>query len=315
MNEVSWLQPKNASQPAPSQPQKPDGAADKGTNFAAFLSGENHGSGAVGANQQGQLSGQTARAPAIIPSGSLNESAVDRAGAGASDALTIGNNRAPAFFAATSVGQVGFRAAPQVSDEAIAFNARPIVGPASFSHSPDEVFAAIEGVDAEAFAAARSALAGSLGVEDGHLAITPDAAEINNAGRVQSTKAATPRSTPVPGSAVASTQGGRAAGVDALAQPLAGGNSAKSSNTSEANARGSSRTASTTQLLPVQMAAAQTPAFAQVLATPSEYRLVIRGQRLSEDMRELVMRAVRGGLAEYGLPQMPLAVFEQEGRR
>ncbi|MEO0830708.1 MAG: hypothetical protein AAFY03_09640, partial [Pseudomonadota bacterium] len=57
----------------------------------------------------------------------------------------------------------------------------------------------------------------------------------------------------------------------------------------------------------------RSPAFAQVLASPSEYRLVIRSLRLSEDMRDLVLRAVRSGLAEFSLPQMPLSVFEQKG--
>ncbi|MEP1422309.1 MAG: hypothetical protein ABJK59_11120 [Erythrobacter sp.] len=295
MNEVSWLQPKNASQPAHSQPKKTDDATDNRANFTAFLSGDNDGGG---------------MGSAVVPLGASDHSAVDRAGAGVRDALTSSIDRAAVFFAAMQKGQLGYSAASQVSDEAIAFNARPIVGPASFNHSPDEIFTAIDGIDGEEFAAARAAIAGSIGLEGRHAITTPE-----SAGGVQPTSAATPRSAAAAGNEIAPTQGGWAAVVDAPVQPLVGGDTAKFGNNSEANVRNSSRTASAAPLLPTQMAAAQSPTLAQVLATPSEYRLVIRGHRLSEDMRELVMRAVRGGLAEYGLPQMPLAVFDQEGRR
>ncbi|MEL7218533.1 MAG: hypothetical protein AAGK01_08900, partial [Pseudomonadota bacterium] len=102
----------------------------------------------------------------------------------------------------------------------------------------------------------------------------------------------------------------QSASTSPAAQPAIG-NSTKAAG--ESGAQNASRANSSATVLPVQMASTQSPAFAQVLATPSEYRLVIRSLRLSEDMRDLVMRTVRSGLAEFGLPQMPLSVFEQKG--
>jgi len=320
MNEVGWLPAKNSPFGKTVEIQKSGNGAGKSESFAAFLSeggAPANGKASGAANVQAQQTGSLPRAPASVP-----QSAVDPTNAGAQDAFTLSSGNQPAFFAASAQGQASYNAAPGLNDEAIAFNARPIVGPASFGHSADDVFSAVEGVDNEAFAAARAELRGSIGFAAGHLVVTPDRAGSQQDNRLgiqpgngsMPVSASTPRSAPVFGTASATSQGAKAVRIDAPLQPLVSGNSAKGNAQNETNSRSSDRASSSAPTLPVHLSAAQNSAFAQILASPSEYRLVIRGQRLSEDMREHVLRAVRSGLAEFGLPTLPLSVFDQEGR-
>lgn len=312
MNEVGWLPAKNSPFGKTVETQKSGNGAGKSESFAAFLSeggAPANGKASGAANVRAQQTGSVPRAPASVP-----QSAVDPTNAGAQDALTLSSGNQPAFFAASTQGQASYNAARGLNDEAIAFNARPIVGPASFNHSADDVFSAVEGFDNEAFAAARAELRGSIGFADGHPVITTDRPGNQQSNASVTVSASTPRSAPVPGTATATAQSTRAAQTDVPAQPMVAGNSAKDSALNERSAKGASRATSSAPTLPVHIAAAQNPAFAQILASPSEYRLVIRGQRLSEDMREHVLRAVRSGLAEFGLPTLPLSVFDQEGR-
>jgi hypothetical protein len=300
MNDIGSLPAKHPPFGTPLQPQD-TGKRQKGdSNFAAFLA-----DGEAQPTRTAEQTGSVPRSPAMIP-----QSAVTREGSGSQDALTSGLKSAPAFFAAIAAGQTRYNAAPQVSDQAIAFNARPIVGPASFSHSPEEVFAALEDVNGAQFAAARADVAASVGIDEGHVVLKLDQPSVAQ----RSTAAATPKTTPAPGTASPTIQAFKARQIDATLQPPQIGNSAKSGANLEASTRSTSRQSSSAPVLAVHLTGAQNPAFAQLLASPSEYRLVIRGQRLSEDMRELVLRAVRSGLSEYGLPNRPLEIFEQEGQ-
>ena len=304
MNEIGWLPAKNSPFGTPVQPQEPSKGRKEGENFAAFLSDGN--AGDAQQTKPASATGIGSRAPASIP-----QSATKSETLSSQNALNPGGEDAPVFFAAIPNGQARYDATNQVSDTAIAFNERPIVGPSSFSHTPDEVFAAVEGVDTAQFAAARADIAGSIGIEDGHVVLKPDQPSI----AARSTSPAPPRTAPVPGTATATVQGQMAAALEGASATQAGSNSASARLNVEAAAKSDGRLSKATPTLPLNMAAAQSPAFAQLLASPSEYRLIIRSQRLSEDMRELVLRAVRSGLAEYGLPNRPLEIFEQEGQR
>lgn len=288
MNEIGWLPAKNSPFGSPAETQKASDTKDKSETFAAFLAKSDQAQrdqAPQRANKR-QAAPSTTRAPASIP-----QSAVTREGTNSQNTPTSG----------LAAQQASYSAAPQVSDTAVAFNARPIVGPASFSHTADKVFAPIEGVDSEQFAAARASLGSHLGIDDGHLFIKAD----QPSNLVSAISVSAPRAAPVPGTAIAAATAPKNARIDAPAPAQISGNSAKASTAS------SGRTASAAPVLPLQMTAAQSPAFAQLLASPSEYRLVIKGQRLSQDQREQVMRAVRSGLAEFGLPALPLAVFDQ----
>ena len=288
MNEIGWLPAKNSALGSAIETPKKGGVQDKGETFAAVMA---NGGSARQQTVKRELAGSTTRAPASIP-----QSAVTREGVASKDTLASGSP--PANLTAQ---QASYSAAAKVSDTALAFNARPIVGPASFSHTADAAFTPVEGVDATQFEAARANLGSHLGIDDGHLFIKAD--QPGNLASAISVSA--PRAAPVPGTAIAAATAPKTARIDAPAPAQIRGNSAKASNAS------TDRTASTARAAPLQMAATQSPAFAQLLASPSEYRIVIKGQRLGQDQREQVMRAVRSGLADFGLPTLPLAVFDQ----
>ncbi|MEO1221739.1 MAG: hypothetical protein AAFY42_10385 [Pseudomonadota bacterium] len=304
MNEIGWLPAKHSPFGTPIQPQEPAKGRKEGEDFAAFLSDGN--AGDAQQTKPGDMTGIGSRAPATIPQSAATSEAL-----GSQDALISGSENAPVFFAAIANGQARYDATNQVSDTAVAFNERPIVGPASFSHTPDEVFGAVKGVDTAQLAAARADFAGSIGTEDGHVVLKPDQPSI----ATRSVSPAPPSTAPVPGTATATVQGQRTVALEGASVPQAGSNSASAQPNMEATVKSDGRLSKSTPTLPLNMTAAQSPAFAQLLASPSEYRLIIRSQRLSEDMRELVLRAVRSGLAEYGLPNRPLEIFEQEGQR
>ncbi len=298
MSNIGWLPPKHSpfgtTQAAP-QPQRAERNGGSGSKFAAFLNGDAQGKNRAEQTQESRGTSQS------VPS-SISQSAVNRDEAGAQ----VGLN-SPTMLE----DQASYRAAPDVSDNAIAFSARPIVGPASFSHTPETISAPINGIDSPEFAAMRAEIVGSFGIMDGHRVFN----QYSNATPAGLFEPAATRTTPVPGYAIAATSGLQSAQVDAPGLAQIGSSSAKASAGQEQSTRAASRTANAAPIQSLQMWSAQNSAFAQLLASPSEYRVMIRGARLSEQQRDQVMRAVRSGLSEFGLPSKPLEVFEREGQR
>lgn len=308
MNDISWLGQTNAPEQRPVERQKTgDGESEKGSkaSFAAFLTGD--GVEPSRAQAQAQLASQTPKTLANIPA-----TAVDPTSVHARDALSTQSRGVSVFFASTQNGPVSFRAVAQVNGEAIAFNARAIVGPASFAHTPDDVFSSLENLNAKTFAGAREAFIASMGVEAEAIGLALNSPSIGYRSSDRPSGVLMRSTVPAPGGTIAPAlgRGVQSASNSAAVQSVVGTTTSVVSDTSAQTAPRASHSA---PALPVQMASTQSPAFAHILATPSEYRLVIRSLRLSEDMRDLVMRTVRSGLAEFGLSQMPLSVFEQNG--
>lgn len=298
MNEIGWLPTKNSPFGTAVEPQKTDPKQKANGDFAQVLAGT--GSQAQQEARISQRSGLSTRAPASIP-----QSAVSPEGANGQDALASGIGAA-SIAQALNAQQAAYNSGSHVSDEAVAFNARPIVGPASFNHSPDEIFLAVNGGDTAQFAAARASLASSIGMQDGHIVLTQD--QPGQIGRLP--VSASPTTLPSSGIASPGVKDLNTTRVEPAALPQISGNSAKAEISSEAIARTGNRAASSAPVLQLSLAAAQSPAFAQLLANPAEYRLVIRGGRLNQDQREEVLREVRSALAQAGLPDLPIDLID-----
>ncbi|MEM1051662.1 MAG: hypothetical protein AAGI28_06150 [Pseudomonadota bacterium] len=293
MNEIGWLPAKHSPFGTPIAAKSASNAGREESNFAAFLANSDNG------EQQSELN-TSPRAPAAIP---INKSASN----------SVLGEASPGGDLKTSSNIMDERAsystASQLRDSAIAFDARPIVGPASFAHTPDTVFGQMGFIDRGEIAAVQAYFAASIDGDESQYFLNLHRSEsVSRAVSALISQAAT-----LPANAMAPSQGIQSNRLDPPSMPQAERSLTNAGLQPEASGRQSNRSASTAAVFPLHMLAAQSPAFAQLLASPSEYRLVIRGQRLSEDQRNEVLRAVRGGLAEFGMPTRPIAVFERDG--
>lgn len=196
---------------------------------------------------------------------------------------------------------------PEIGDDAVAFGARAIVGP-SFVLFETENIASVysqlaypEEIDAlpprfaeQGLRKPSKAFAGRP--QPGHAV-----AGLNSSAIIQTTIQVT---SPIVSTQMSRGQLAAASSVFSLDRPVV------DTGPRIGNAQG---TKSSTQTQTATMQAAQSSTVAQLLASPSEYRLTIRGKRLSESESENVVREISLALTQLGLALQPVRVMHQKG--
>ena len=209
---------------------------------------------------------------------------------------------------ATALGEpapeTSYNADTDIGDSAVSFGARPIVGPTSTQHSREEPLLADPEISAPELADLQAKMASQL--ETLEQSAAPSQRGVGTFSQVGTM-------VPIvstPAQALSAAQGPIA--PRSVAAPIVAPISNQQAGQAQSIQSPQKVTAAATARF-VPTSSAQTPAFAQLLASPSEYRLIIRGQKLSESEREHLMREINSALMQLGLPFHPVHMTHQDG--
>ncbi len=195
---------------------------------------------------------------------------------------------------------------PKIGDDAVAFSARGIVGPSRVRFVIEKVTSAgsqlaqPEGLHTHRQKSAEQKVNGLSQA----FAAKPQLGRAIAGSSLSSVARPTIQITrPNPLAALSRSQFGAASLV------WANNRSVSNSEPHTSNTQG---TRSSTQTQVPALQRAQSPAVAQLLASPSDYRLMIRGKSLSESERDYVVREINLALTQLGLALQPVRVMHQK---
>lgn len=199
------------------------------------------------------------------------------------------------------LGPVSYSLKVKIGEDAVSFDARPIVGPASFEAAVDptvqtapaaepsaEALSLIDPAIADRTSTAQPRAWFGVGEDRGQVVIGPMAprgiAAMQTRGAVGPAAQASGQAYGAPSANHRSAQGTHSI------QPLG------ESGRPQSEAQG-----------------ARAHVFAQLLASASEYRVAVRGTRLSESEAERLAQAIRSVLKGYGLADLPVVLSAPGG--
>ena len=218
--------------------------------------------------------------------------------------VTSQSENAPTVPLGNAATETNYNAETDIGDSAVSFGARPIVGPTSTQHSREEPLLADPEISAPELADLQAKMASQL--ETLEQSAAPSQRGVGTFSQVGTM--APIASTPA--QALSAAQGPIA--PRSVAAPIVAPISNQQAGQAQSIQSPQKVTAAATARF-VPTSSAQTPAFAQLLASPSEYRLIIRGQKLSESEREHLMREINSALMQLGLPFHPVHMTHQDG--
>ncbi|GAA4044766.1 serine/threonine-protein kinase [Parerythrobacter jejuensis] len=196
-----------------------------------------------------------------------------------------------------------------VGDRALAFNARPLVGPAAAEFSSTLVADGVQGTAALAAGPAAGQQAGqTIAALDG-VSVEPDfmlnatderhaAARFARSATVAANTTAIPTSRAVP------------AGPSQQSAPQQATQRVADNTRALDPARPAEAARSPAMSLPMQ---ARAQLFAQLVAAASEYRVAVRGAQLSQADNDRLIADIRAALRSYGLADLPISLSASAG--
>jgi len=201
---------------------------------------------------------------------------------------------------------------PQIGSNAVAFQARGIVGPTAQSAMPNPPTPAIDSAQTGSAnsASPQPALQSGAPVEPGSHELwsraflhvqTPPLARPSTNGKVGNTGSARPAATSAPASLSRPVQQ-----TTHVSTPIA------RSAAIIAEAAKANQTARPSPIHSLSHFQATTPLAAQFVATHKDYRLIIRSEELSDGIAQQILSHVRAALAELSLPQRPIELIQPE---